>query len=121
MNRLPEGFVLNVPGAVTQAGKDTAPKAICDALYTYMEKDIEDLDTYLFKVSHNQAAEDCYDKHIVKLQHVVAPVSPAPDEIGPSTLSTIAESIKESSLSSTDEFDEWGDVADALASSKLPF
>jgi hypothetical protein len=112
MNRLPEGFVLNVPGAVAKAGQDTAPKAIFDALYNYMEKDIEDLDTYLFKVSHNQASEDCYDINITKRQHVVAVPPTVSLEPETSSLESMVSSI---STDDTDSLDEWGDVADALA------
>ena len=94
-NRLPEGFVLNVPGAVSKAGVDGAPRAIYEALYNYMEKDIEDLNTYLFKTSAtNIEAEDCYKDNIIKLQH-----SPAPTSNNVNTSTNILESIVDDILS----------------------
>ena len=77
-----------------------------------MEKDIEDLDTYLFKVTLNKDAEDCYDINITKRQHVVAVPPVVQPEPETSSLESMASSI---SIDDTDSLDEWGDVADALA------
>lgn len=113
MNRLPEGFVLNVPGATTKAGVDGAPKAIYDALYNYLEKDIEDLHNYLFKTSNSFTSEACYKNNITMLQHVAAQVNSSTASTGPD-LSDMVEDVLNGESSGSVILDEWGEVSEAL-------
>lgn len=117
LNRLPSGFVLNVPGAVSVAGVDGAPRAIYEALYNYMEKDIEDLNNYLFKTSvANTEAEDCYKDNIIKLQHSPAPTSNTVD-----TSSNTLESIVDDILTSPtleDATEDWSEIGATISKVK---
>lgn len=79
-NRLPEGFVLNVPGANTQAGVDNAPNSIYTALHNYMEADIKDLQNFLFNTVVSPVADSYYTKYVKNLQHVAASTNVEEDD-----------------------------------------
>lgn len=112
MNRLPEGFVLNVAGSIQQAGIDSAPRSIYNALYNYMEPDIKDLHNYLFNTSNNQDVENEYINNITKLQHIAA-VSPIINSSD--SLDTMLDNLSSiDSSPTTDIVDEWGEVEDIL-------
>lgn len=70
MNRLPSGFVLNVPGANTIAGKDSAPESLYNALYSYMEADIDELQKYLFSSVNTAEVDEAYTKLVESLSYV---------------------------------------------------
>lgn len=72
MNRLPEGFVLNIAGCNTKAGVDNAPATIYAAIYTHLQADIQDLHNYLFNSVNSEEAEEEYKHYITDLQHVAA-------------------------------------------------
>lgn len=114
LNRLPEGFVLNVPGAVSIAGVDGAPRALYEALHNYMEKDIEDLNTYLFKTAvANTEAEDCYKDNIKKLKH-----SPAPTFNNVNTSENVLESVVDDILTSStleDATEDWSEIGATIS------
>jgi hypothetical protein len=119
MNRLPEGFILNVAGAVTKAGQDGAPRAIYESLYNYLEKDIEDLNNFLFKVSSNKDAEDCYINNILKLQHVAASSSTANTlEDSIPSASDFVETLLNSKLA-TDFTESWENVGSILSKAEF--
>lgn len=112
MNRLPEGFVLNIAGCNTKAGVDNAPITIYKALYNHLEADIQDLHNYLFNSVDSQEAEDEYKEFITNLQHVAASNQTSQSSIDVSpTLSDMVETISTSS----GDIDEWGEVEDILS------
>jgi hypothetical protein len=112
MNRLPEGFVLNVAGSTQQAGVDSAPKSLYDALHSYMEADIQDLHNYLFNSVNSKEAEDEYNDFIRDLQHVAAQSNNQATQASPS-LDEMVGNLN-STDSSTSIIDEWGEVEDIL-------
>lgn len=79
MNRLPEGFVLNIAGCNTKAGVDNAPISIYNAVYTHLQADIQDLHNYLFNSVDSQEVEDEYKNYITDLQHVAASANQVED------------------------------------------
>ena len=89
MNRLPSGFVLNVPGASTIAGKDSAPESIYNALYNYMEADIEDLQKYLFSSVNTADVEEAYETYVKSLAYVPDTAEELTAEDVPSTESIV--------------------------------
>lgn len=109
MNRLPEGFVLNVAGSTTQAGVDGAPKSLYNALHSYMEADIKDLHNYLFNSVNSEEAEEEYNKSIISLQHVAASNTTV-NNSSPS-LSEMVNNLEDTSSA---DIDEWGEVEDIL-------
>jgi hypothetical protein len=110
MNRLPEGFVLNVPGANTQAGVDHAPKSIYTALYNYMQQDIEDLHNFLFTSVNSKDAEDEYLNSICNLQHVEAS-TPTLQQSHESAASILDKAIgKSDSTDSVNSASSWAEV-----------
>ena len=107
MNRLPEGFVLNIAGCNTKAGVDNAPSTIYKALYSHLESDIKELHNYLFNSVDSQEAEDEYTNYISKLQHVEVTNTPQPssnisldDAIG-NIKSSVSPSTSDSTASNT--------------------
>ena len=112
MNRLPEGFVLNIAGCNTKAGVDNAPATIYQALYDHLEADIKDLHNYLFNSVDSKEVEDEYNKYIVSLQHVAA--QPTSSNTIPS-LSDMVEDLKvKEEIKSSVTADEWDEVEDIL-------
>lgn len=109
MNRLPEGFVLNVAGSTTQAGVDGAPKSLYNALHSYMEADIKDLHNYLFNSVNSEEAEEEYNKSIISLQHVAASNTTV-NNSSPS----LSEMVDNLNNTSSADIDEWGEVEDIL-------
>ena len=109
MNRLPSGFVLNMPGVNTKPGVDEVPLSIYKALYSYLEADIKDLHNYLFNSANMQEADDEYETYITKLQYV-APVTQQ-TQPGASTPS-LQEQLSQENNSS--QLDSWIDDLDDL-------
>jgi len=112
MNRLPEGFVLNVAGSTQQAGVDSAPKSIYNALHSFMDADIKDLHNYLFNSVNSKEAEEEYESFIKNLQHVAASSNQSQQNSQPS-LNEMVDDLT-STNSSNNFVDEWGEVEDIL-------
>lgn len=107
-NRLPEGFILNVAGANTQAGVDNAPGVLYTALHNYMEADIKDLHNFLFNSIKSDEAEEEFDTFINKLQHVAA--NQTPEEDNSFTLDAMLDEVSKKPNS----VDDWSELEDLL-------
>lgn len=100
MHRLPGGFVLNVPGANTIAGKDSAPESIYNALYNYMEADIDSLQKYLFSSVNLAEVDSTYNNIVGSLCYTPESNSESLAESIPDT-STIVEELQGTPSNST--------------------